>query len=159
MIGIGIAMTEGQDIETIEIAIETEIVDPEETGTISMTTGEIEETNKEAGLAKTNIAKTKKTPNKPPTKPQPKSPCPLKYPCPPSPAKEVNVEDNVPVPPSATTEETKTITKANSGTPSHGSPELITHPTYPLLPSSIPKRWEDSWSPTYPTKWVSKNKI
>jgi hypothetical protein len=39
MIDIGIVMTEGQDIVMIEI--ETEIVDPKETGTISMKTGEI----------------------------------------------------------------------------------------------------------------------
>ena len=65
MIDTGIAMTEGQDIVTIEIGIAKEIVDLEETGTINMTTGEIEETDKEVGPAKINTAKTTKTPNKP----------------------------------------------------------------------------------------------
>ena len=142
MIDTGIAMTEGQDIVTIEIGIAKEIVDLEETGMINMTRGEIEETDKDADPVKINIAKTTKTPNKPPTKPQPKSLCPLKSLCPQSLAKEANVEDNVPVPPSATTGETKTITKASFGIPSHGFPESTIHPTFQPLPSSTLKRWE-----------------
>jgi hypothetical protein len=93
MIGIGIAMTEDPGIGMIEIG--TEIADPEETGTISMMIEGIKETDKEADLAKINTAKTTKSPNKLPTKPLPKSLCPFKYQCPPSPVKEANVEDNV----------------------------------------------------------------